>query len=121
MGLEKNTESKFDGRVVPAFYLIDLINIMVVDNMAQIFGRIFASGAAYSAGRPHLDNFSFVFYDLRTLLTSFPSNIEADAYAWLKSLPELSGAIDKNPPPPIPPTPPSSGTPGNGASGAPRR
>lgn len=97
MGLEKELESKYDGKLVPAFYVIDLVNIDFKENKAQLYGRVFASAPAFSEARSPLDNFSFVFYDLKALLLAFPSNIETDAYTWLKSLPELSGATEKEP------------------------
>jgi hypothetical protein len=99
MGLEKNIESKYDGRIVPAFHVIDLVNVNFQENKAQVYGRIFASDQSFAAGRAPLDTFSFVFYDLAAMLQQVPSNIEASAYGWLKTLPEMAGAKEKAPPP----------------------
>jgi hypothetical protein len=95
MGLEINILNKYDGKTVPAFHVIDLINIRLVDNLIQVFGRVFVSEEAFKSGLAPLDNFSFIFPDLRELMKAHPSAVEADAYAWLKSLPQFAGAIDK--------------------------
>lgn len=108
MGLERQLQSKYDGSTVQAFYVIDLISLNLFENKGQVYGRVFASDAAFTAGRTPLDNFSVIFYDLKQLMAKLPSEIESNAYAWLKDQPEFVGAVEKDAPPPprVPGEPP---------------
>lgn len=95
MGLVLQVTNKYDGSTVQAFHVVDVVNVRVADNVAQLYGRVFASHEAYLAGREPLDNFSVVFEDFKGLVSKQASAIEADAYAWLRTLPEFAGATER--------------------------
>ena len=97
MGLELPVRNKFDGNTVSAFHVIDLINVNLPGDTVQIYGRVFVSQAAFQSSLEPIDTFSYTIPKFKTVIKTLPSTVETDAYAWLKSLPQFTGAIDKGP------------------------
>lgn len=98
MGIEKDGINRFDGKPVVAYSHIDRIDVNFSSDQIEIQGRTFVSAQAFSDGLEAIARFSKVINGIVPLLAIAPSNVEADAYAWLKLQPEFSGARDRTPP-----------------------